>query len=54
MRLYLATYVVYLVQNQKYIRPKLKIGLQLIFGANHVVEYHRKRIEILHGCPFEA
>ena len=31
-----------------------KVSNFLICGANNVVEYYGKRIEILHGRPFEG
>ena len=43
--LYLIIYYTHCAKVQKY---------NLIFGANIVVEHYEKRIEILHGCPFEG
>jgi hypothetical protein len=38
------------VKVQKYNRAKYVSNC----GANNVVEHYRKRIKILHGCPFEG
>ena len=38
---------------KKYCRTKY-VSNFLIFGAKNIVEHYGKRIEILHGCPFEG
>ena len=39
---------------QDYQQGKIDLSNFLICGADNVVEYYGKRIEILHGRPFEG